>query len=72
MADARCGLFLIHVLYQVSHWIKQLCEELSERLHVDLDLNKRIAHTLTLHVRAYKVILSLFSLLEFLMYGYGA
>ncbi|XP_048489638.1 DNA polymerase eta isoform X5 [Beta vulgaris subsp. vulgaris] len=38
----------------VSHWIKQLCEELSERLHVDLDLNKRIAHTLTLHVRAYK------------------
>ncbi|CAO2824201.1 unnamed protein product [Amaranthus hypochondriacus] len=38
----------------VSHWIKQLCEELSERLIADLDHNKRIAQTLTLHVRAYK------------------
>ncbi|KAJ8426276.1 LOW QUALITY PROTEIN: hypothetical protein Cgig2_021591 [Carnegiea gigantea] len=38
----------------VSHWLKQLCEELSERLVADLDQNKRIAHTLTLHVRAYK------------------
>ena len=40
---------------QVLHWLKQLCEELSERLVADLDQNKRIAHTLTLHVRAYKV-----------------
>jgi len=40
---------------QVSHWLKQLCDELSERLLADLDQNKRIAHTLTLHVRAYKV-----------------
>ncbi|KAL2934208.1 DNA polymerase eta [Bienertia sinuspersici] len=39
---------------RVSHWLKQLCEELSERLLADLDQNKRIAHTLTLHVRAYK------------------
>ncbi|XP_056693941.1 DNA polymerase eta isoform X3 [Spinacia oleracea] len=38
----------------VSHWLKQLCEELSERLLADLDQNKRIAHTLTLHVSAYK------------------
>uniref|UniRef100_A0A7C8ZK03 DNA polymerase eta n=1 Tax=Opuntia streptacantha TaxID=393608 RepID=A0A7C8ZK03_OPUST len=38
----------------VSHWLKQLCDELSERLLADLDQNKRIAHTLTLHVRAYK------------------
>lgn len=38
----------------VSHWLKQLCEELSERLFADLDQNKRIAHTLTLHVSAYK------------------
>ncbi|EOX96839.1 DNA polymerase eta, putative isoform 3 [Theobroma cacao] len=38
----------------VQHWLNQLCEELSERLCSDLDQNKRIAHTLTLHVRAYK------------------
>ncbi|XP_059625647.1 DNA polymerase eta isoform X2 [Cornus florida] len=38
----------------VEHWLNELCEELSERLHSDLDQNKRIAHTLTLHVRAYK------------------
>lgn len=38
----------------VAHWLKQLCEELSERLLADLDQNKRMAHTLTLHVRAYK------------------
>ncbi|XVE94306.1 hypothetical protein REPUB_Repub01dG0269800 [Reevesia pubescens] len=38
----------------VQHWLNQLCEELSERLCSDLDLNKRIAHSLTLHARAYK------------------
>ena len=40
---------------QVQHWLNELCEELSERLRSDLDQNKRIAHTLTLHARAYKV-----------------
>ncbi|KAK7399836.1 hypothetical protein VNO78_11029 [Psophocarpus tetragonolobus] len=38
----------------VQHWLNQLCEELNERLHSDLDQNKRIAQTLTLHARAYK------------------
>ncbi|XP_054801326.1 DNA polymerase eta isoform X2 [Prosopis cineraria] len=38
----------------VQHWLNQLCEELSERLQSDLDQNKRIARTLTLHARAYK------------------
>ncbi|XP_062161133.1 DNA polymerase eta isoform X2 [Alnus glutinosa] len=38
----------------VQHWLNQLCEELGERLRSDLDQNKRIAHTLTLHARAYK------------------
>ncbi|XP_027345129.1 DNA polymerase eta [Abrus precatorius] len=38
----------------VRHWLNELCEELNERLHSDLDQNKRIAHTLTLHARAYK------------------
>ncbi|KAK7359577.1 hypothetical protein VNO77_01538 [Canavalia gladiata] len=38
----------------VQHWLNELCEELNERLHSDLDQNKRIAHTLTLHARAYK------------------
>ncbi|CAK8578237.1 unnamed protein product [Lathyrus sativus] len=38
----------------VQHWLNELCEELSERLESDMDKNKRIAHTLTLHARAYK------------------
>ncbi|KAK7368591.1 hypothetical protein VNO80_10619 [Phaseolus coccineus] len=38
----------------VQHWLNQLCEELNERLYSDLDQNKRIAQTLTLHGRAYK------------------
>ncbi|KAF8390859.1 hypothetical protein HHK36_023158 [Tetracentron sinense] len=38
----------------VEHWLNELCEELSERLQSDLDQNKRIAHTLTLHTNAYK------------------
>ncbi|TKY59712.1 DNA polymerase eta [Spatholobus suberectus] len=38
----------------VQHWLNKLCEELNERLHSDLDQNKRIAQTLTLHARAYK------------------
>ncbi|KAA3453729.1 DNA polymerase eta isoform X2 [Gossypium australe] len=41
------------VIY-VQHWLNQLCEELSERLCSDLDQNKRLAYTLTLHARAYK------------------
>ncbi|KAL7210917.1 hypothetical protein ACSBR2_013905 [Camellia fascicularis] len=39
---------------EVEHWLNELCEELSERLHSDLEQNKRIAHTLTLHARAFK------------------
>ncbi|CAL5410677.1 unnamed protein product [Camellia sinensis] len=38
----------------VEHWLNELCEELSEYLHSDLEQNKRIAHTLTLHARAFK------------------
>ncbi|KAI7999374.1 DNA polymerase eta [Camellia lanceoleosa] len=38
----------------VEHWLNELCEELSEHLHSDLEQNKRIAHTLTLHARAFK------------------
>ncbi|KAJ0982898.1 hypothetical protein J5N97_011153 [Dioscorea zingiberensis] len=37
----------------VEHWLNQLCEELSERIQYDLDQNKRIAHTLTLHAGAF-------------------
>ncbi|CAL5373948.1 unnamed protein product [Camellia sinensis] len=39
---------------EVEHWLNELCEELSERLHSDLEQNKRIAHTLTLHAKAFK------------------
>lgn len=38
----------------VKSWLDQLCEELSERIQSDLNQNKRIAQTLTLHARASK------------------
>ncbi|CAN4112658.1 unnamed protein product [Withania somnifera] len=38
----------------VEKWLSELCEELSERLQSDLEQNKRIAHTLTLHAHGYK------------------
>ncbi|KAK4399560.1 DNA polymerase eta [Sesamum angolense] len=39
----------------VQKWLNELCEELSERLLCDLEQNKRIARTLTLHASAYKL-----------------
>ncbi|XP_071708746.1 LOW QUALITY PROTEIN: DNA polymerase eta-like [Rutidosis leptorrhynchoides] len=45
----------LKTLTAVEKWLKELCEELSERLQSDLEKNKRIAHTLTLHANAYKV-----------------
>ncbi|XP_037496606.1 DNA polymerase eta isoform X2 [Jatropha curcas] len=44
----------LKTIVSVQHWLNQLCEELSERLCSDLDQNKRMAHTLTLHANAYK------------------
>ncbi|KAK4772179.1 hypothetical protein SAY86_013954 [Trapa natans] len=41
-------------LSSVQHWLNGLCEELSERLQSDLEHNRRIARTLTLHAHAYK------------------
>uniref|UniRef100_A0A0D9V5V1 DNA polymerase eta n=1 Tax=Leersia perrieri TaxID=77586 RepID=A0A0D9V5V1_9ORYZ len=38
----------------VKSWLDRLCEELSERIQSDLNQNKRIAQTLTLHARASK------------------
>ncbi|KAG8077978.1 hypothetical protein GUJ93_ZPchr0007g6427 [Zizania palustris] len=38
----------------VKTWLDRLCEELSERIQSDLNQNKRIAQTLTLHARACK------------------
>lgn len=46
---------LLCLSLQVQKWLNELCEELSERLLSDLEQNKRIAHTLSLHVNAYKV-----------------
>ncbi|CAH8333617.1 unnamed protein product [Eruca vesicaria subsp. sativa] len=40
-------------LSNVQHWLNQLCEELYERLSSDLEQNKRIASTLTLHASAF-------------------
>ncbi|RVW15769.1 DNA polymerase eta [Vitis vinifera] len=44
----------LKTIASVEHWLNELCEELDERLRSDLEQNKRIAHTLTLHARAYK------------------
>ncbi|KAG0451338.1 hypothetical protein HPP92_013738 [Vanilla planifolia] len=38
----------------VEHWLNQLCEELNERVQSDLEQNKRVANTLTLHATAHK------------------
>ncbi|XP_030550671.2 DNA polymerase eta isoform X2 [Rhodamnia argentea] len=43
----------LKMLPSVQHWLNELCEELSERLHIDLDQNRRIARTLSLHASAY-------------------
>lgn len=59
--SCSCKKFLLiensadNTILQVQHWLNELCEELSERLRSDLDQNKRIARTLTLHASAYKV-----------------
>lgn len=47
------------VFLKVENWLNQLCEELSERIQLDLDQNKRVAHTLTLHAMAFKVLLTI-------------
>ncbi|KAJ4901637.1 DNA polymerase eta [Raphanus sativus] len=41
-------------LSNVQHWLNQLSEELYERLSSDLEQNKRIASTLTLHATAFR------------------
>ncbi|XP_021677032.2 DNA polymerase eta isoform X2 [Hevea brasiliensis] len=45
----------LKTIVSVQHWINQLGDELSERLCFDLEQNKRMAHTLTLHASAYKL-----------------
>ncbi|CAN1327876.1 DNA polymerase eta [Linum perenne] len=39
----------LKTIASVQHWLNQLCDELSERICCDMEENKRIAHTLTLH-----------------------
>ncbi|XP_023003557.1 DNA polymerase eta isoform X1 [Cucurbita maxima] len=45
----------LRTISSVQHWLTELSEELSERLCSDLDQNRRMAHTLTLHASAYKL-----------------
>ncbi|KAK4440377.1 DNA polymerase eta [Sesamum alatum] len=45
----------LKTISSVQKWLNELCEELSERLLCDLEENKRIARTLTLHASAYKL-----------------
>ncbi|CAK7335908.1 unnamed protein product [Dovyalis caffra] len=44
----------LKTIASVQHWLNQLCDELNERICFDLDQNKRIAHTLTIHASTYK------------------
>ncbi|XP_051125403.1 DNA polymerase eta isoform X2 [Andrographis paniculata] len=45
----------LETISSVKKWLHELCEELSDRLLSDLNQNKRIARTLTLHASAYKM-----------------
>ncbi|KAL8033985.1 hypothetical protein ABFX02_13G191400 [Erythranthe guttata] len=49
------GRQALKTISSVQKWLYELCEELSERLVRDLEQNKRIAHTLTLHASAHKL-----------------
>lgn len=49
------GRQALKTISSVQKWLFELCEELSERLLRDLEQNKRIARTLTLHASAYKL-----------------
>ncbi|XP_068656330.1 DNA polymerase eta-like [Aristolochia californica] len=44
----------LKTIASVQHWFNELCEELSERIQIDLGENKWVAHTLALHARAFK------------------
>lgn len=44
----------LRTIASVEHWLGELSAELNERVQADLEQNKRIAHHLTLHVRAYQ------------------
>lgn len=44
----------LRTIASVEHWLGELSAELNERIQADLEQNKRIAHHLTLHVRAYQ------------------
>ncbi|KAI4371218.1 hypothetical protein MLD38_019481 [Melastoma candidum] len=43
----------LRIVQSVEHWINKLSEDLCERLNSDLEQNKRIAQTLTLHATAF-------------------
>ncbi|PWA31948.1 Y-family DNA polymerase H [Artemisia annua] len=47
------GVRALKTVAAVEKWLKELCEELNERLQSDLEKNKRIAHTLTLERLPY-------------------
>ncbi|CAI9102870.1 OLC1v1001229C4 [Oldenlandia corymbosa var. corymbosa] len=48
------GCSALRSIPAVENWLKELSEELSERLQSDLVKNKRIAQSLTVHASAYK------------------
>ncbi|GFQ00847.1 DNA polymerase eta [Phtheirospermum japonicum] len=49
------GRQALRVISTVHKWLHKLCEELNERLLNDLEQNKRIARTLSLHASAYRL-----------------
>uniref|UniRef100_A0A166ET12 DNA polymerase eta n=1 Tax=Daucus carota subsp. sativus TaxID=79200 RepID=A0A166ET12_DAUCS len=48
------GLNCLKTIAAIERWLSKFSEELAERLEVDLEQNKRIAQTLTLHASAHK------------------
>ncbi|XP_059065820.1 DNA polymerase eta isoform X2 [Cryptomeria japonica] len=44
----------LRTIASVEHWLGELSAELNDRIQVDLEQNKRIAHQLILHARAHQ------------------
>ncbi|KAH9315699.1 hypothetical protein KI387_024326, partial [Taxus chinensis] len=44
----------LRTIASVKHWLNELSAELNDRIQADLEQNKRIAHQLSLHARAYQ------------------
>lgn len=46
---------MLHVDLQVMYWLGEMCEELQERLDLDLEMNNRKAKLLVFHAAVHLV-----------------